>query len=430
VPGVDRRVLVVGTSGDYLDLLGRRFPGRAVWLTDASVRKHAAYLAPDAATEVLCDLTRPDEALATLVDHLARWRMELTGLACYDCESMPLAAFLAGALALPYPSPAAVAACRSKLVSKQRWRRAGLPCPAAARVESREQALSFLRRLGNPVVLKPLTGSGSELTFLCAEAQDCTRAFELMETRLAAHDDVRMYASYASSEGQTDPRRVFGIEEFVEGPEFSCDFLLDGDHVEVLRSARKIPAAEQTFGTTLAYVVPAEFPAELDLAALPSQLLTAAHALGLERALCMLDFIVRDGQAFMIEMAPRPGGDCLPFLLQRSAGFDILGAELDVAEGRPVATPDSRQWERLVGLRLFATGAGIIERLDTAALAADPRVRECYLKQGPGDTIILPPADYDSRVLGHVIFAPSSPDSIEAECLDLSAKLRVEMSEA
>jgi biotin carboxylase len=423
-------VLVVGTTGDYIDLLCRRCPGRAVWLTDASVRAHAAYPKPDDAAEVLCDLTRPDEALTAVEDHLARWQRELTGIACYDCESMPLAAFLARSLSLSYPSPAAVAACRSKLVSKQLWRRAGLPCPEAACVESREQARGFLRRLGRPVVLKPLTGSGSELTFLCADEQACARAFELMETRLAAHDDVRMYASYAGSEGQTDPRRVFGIEEFVEGPEFSCDFLLDGDHVEIIRFARKIPADGQTFGTTLAYVVPGELPPEFDLAAFRRRLLTAAHALGLERALCMLDFIVRDGQALMIEMAPRPGGDCLPFLLQRSAGFDILGAELDVAEGRPVTVPASEQWQRLVGLRLFATRAGVIGQIDTAAIAADPRVCECSLKQGPGDTIVLPPDDYDSRVLGHVLFAPTSPGGLEAECLELFAKLTVEMDEA
>jgi hypothetical protein len=42
---------------------------------------------------------------------------------------------------------------------------------------------------------------------------------------------------------------------------------------------------------------------------------------------------------------------------------------------------------------------------------------------------MLPPDDYDSRVLGHVIFAPSSAATLEAEARELAAKLILEMEE-
>jgi biotin carboxylase len=180
-------------------------------------------------------------------------------------------------------------------------------------------------------------------------------------------------------------------------------------------------------GTTLAYVLPAELPPAIGIESFRIQLRDAAQSLGLERAICMLDFMVRDGKAVMIEIAPRPGGDCLPPLILKSCGFDILGCALDFAERRPVTVPAPSRWKHLVGLRLFAAKPGVIRKLDDSPLRADNRVLECYLKRGPGHRVVLPPEDYDSRLLGHVIFKPSNPDSIESECLDLRAKLELQM---
>jgi hypothetical protein len=41
--------------------------------------------------------------------------------------------------------------------------------------------------------------------------------------------------------------------------------------------------------------------------------------------------------------------------------------------------------------------------------------------------VSLPPDDYDSRLLGHVIFKPATTQSIEDECTELESKLSVEI---
>jgi biotin carboxylase len=376
---------------------------------------------------MLCDLTQPEAVLAALRAHLGRWQIKLTGVACFDCESMPLAAQLARAFALPYPSADAVAACRSKFLCKRCWQQAGLPTPRTELVRDVSEALHFMGRVGGPVVLKPMTGSGSELVFRCDTADACASAFRTMQSRLAEHPDVRMYAAPSALPTTADPHRVFVIEEFIQGAEYSCDFLLDGDRAEIIRVAQKIAARDSAFGTTLAYVVPGDLPPQMEREALREQVRRAAQAVGLRRAIGMLDFIVRGEQAVMIEMAPRPGGDCLPPLLLRSSGFDILGATLDLAESRPVVIPPLSRWGRVVGLRLFATQTGIVRAIHLEAVQADPRVLECHLKHGPGHAVVLPPLDWDSRVLGHVLFEPSSPERIEAECLELAAKVRIDM---
>ena len=78
---------------------------------------------------------------------------------------------------------------------------------------------------------------------------------------------------------------------------------------------------------------------------------------------------------------------------------------------------------------MFASRAGVVRRIDTQAALADPRVLECYLKRAPGHRVVLPPDDYDSRLLGHVIFAPSSPGGVERELAAVAAEVGIEMEE-
>ena len=423
------RVLVVGTTSDYIDIILQRFPGRAVFLTDGAERARAAEPTPAGEDEARCDVRDTPGALDVVRKHTARWHLDLRGIVCFDCESMALAAELADALGLCYPSAEAIAACRSKFESKQLWQRAGVPCPRSQLVRHETEAARFWREIGEPVVLKPLSGSGSELTFLCSDAESCSAAYETARSRLEGHQNERMYASPVGKQTDPDPRRVLAAEEFVQGSEYSCDFVLDADRVSVIRTAMKIPAAERSFGTTWAYVVPGELPAEVDQEELRDQLRLAAQALGLQRALCMVDMIVRDGKALLLEMTPRPGGDCLPPLLLRSAGIDILGCALDFAEGLDIRPPASGQWRRLVGLRLFADQAGVVRGIDTETLSEDDRVLECSLKYGPGHQVVLPPDDYDSRILGHVIFEPSADGDVVRECGHLAAKVLIEMGE-
>jgi hypothetical protein len=55
-------------------------------------------------------------------------------------------------------------------------------------------------------------------------------------------------------------------------------------------------------------------------------------------------------------------------------------------------------------------------------------VREVLIKRRPGHRVTLPPQDYDSRLLGHVIFKPAVQASLEQECSELADKLLVDIN--
>jgi len=426
MPG--NRIVVVGTTADYVEMIRRRFPGRAVFLTD-SAGDCQPVLDNQEIDEVRCDLSASDSALAALTDHLATYGMAPSGIACFDCESLGLAAFVAERLELPFVSSDAVAICRNKHATREAWLQAGLPCPRAQLVYTTSDAIAFQKSIRGPAVLKPLSGSGSELVFKCYGSEDCRRGFSILQDRLSVHADRRLYPGSSSRGMPVSPRKVFVVEEFVGGTEYSCDFTIDDDTVHLIRIAKKICSVGQPFGTTMAYVVPADLPSGIDRSRFLAQLHAAASSVGLKRAICMMDFIVNGDKVVMLEISPRPGGDCLPELLLWSGNFDIIRFTLDFAEGKTAKIPNESRWTTLVGLRLISNRSGVVAKLDLHSIKQDCRVLECGLKHGVGHKVSLPPSNYDSRILGHVIFRPRDLGAIESECIEIADKLNVEMEE-
>ena len=373
-------MLVVGTTPDYIQWIRVHRPGEALFLTDPGLREEAREPRPDPWEECLAPPQDPLRAMEALRDHLERTGLRPSGVVCYDCPSLDGAAFLARRLGLPFPSPGSVRLCRDKGRSKGLWRRRGIPCPRAFPLPSPEALEAFLRRPG-PWVLKPLRGTGSERVFLCGSPEEARDAWERIR--------------------KGRPREEILGEEVLRGREHSCDFRILPGEVRILRLTRKVPRPEGPFGSTLGYLLPPSPPPETE--ALQVLLRRGAAALGLRRGLACADLFLGPQGWALLELSPRPGGDCLPPLLRVARGWDPILAALEEARGRPLDPEPPREEGTFLGLRLLASQGGILKRLEGRALEEDPRVRELVWIREPGHRIVLPPEDPDSWVLGHAV---------------------------
>ncbi len=416
------RVLVVGTTADYIAWIQSTCPRQALFFTDPDVRRTAGEPCPAAEEELCGDLSDDRQASRRIEEHLNRYGLVLEGIACFDCESMELAAVLAGHFALPYPSVQAVRNCRDKLQAKRLWRAHQLNTPPAAAIGSADEAADFFRSVGAPVVLKPTSGSGSELVFKCMDAQSCADSYRLIRRGLQQRRTHRLYRSHTPA---ADP--LIMAEGFSDGEEYSCDFIVEEGRAHLIRLAHKIKAQAEPFGTILGYLVPAQLPDTISNERFDQILYQSAAALGIQRAVCMLDFIVSRGEIVMLELAPRPGGDCLPFLMRRGYRLDMLKLQIDFS--RHKAPPPPLVAEKpLVGLRLLARKGGTLKGVDVSHLKNDPRVIGIQLIRQPGHRIKLPPADYDSWLLGHVVFAPDDKTDLAAQCSALLGCIPVQVA--
>lgn len=135
------KALVVGTTTDYIEWIRKSIPERALFLTDPAVRRRSEEPNPSPGEEILCDLSDYDRVLDTLPRYLSSKGLCPGDVACFDCESMELAALLARKFSLPYPSVQSVNSCRNKFLSKTLWERHKLLCPSARVIGSAADAV-------------------------------------------------------------------------------------------------------------------------------------------------------------------------------------------------------------------------------------------------------------------------------------------------
>ena len=413
------RVLVVGTTADYVDRLRNARPDQVIFLTEPGIRRSASEPTPAESEEILWNPEDVAGSRSAIQAHTLKWGIRLGGIACFDCEAMATAAQLAADLDLPYPSLEAVRISRDKYVSKQIWHRNGIACPMTRPVRDKADVSHFLSQHPNGVVLKPFCGSGSELVFLCRTPKACEEAVDIITAGLAARSHDAMFASAFAGE-----HRMLA-EAWVEGPEFSCDFFVEDGRATILRTTRKIKLEESPFGTASAYLLCRQPDGGMD--GMADFLLQAATAIGIGRGICMVDFIVQGDRPVLIEMTPRPGGDCLPYLLEAAGGLDTLGLAIDVAANRRVDLTVSQSYTPLIGLRIHAHRSGILKGFDTEALESDARVKQLMLIRQSGHKITMPPDDYDSWFLGHVLFMPDGKTSPARQCEQLARRIQVKI---
>ncbi len=415
------RVLVVGTTSDYIDGIRKACPERALFITDPEIRYNAREQSPSCYEEVLCNLEDPKEVLSRLLAHLDYWGECITGVACFDCESLALASFLAQRFSLPYPSPEAVNNCRNKYLSKRLWQKNRIRCPKVKAITRMEESLSAYKEFGRDLVLKPLSSSGSELVFRCKTKEECVKAFYTIQRGIQARHDYMLYKDMSC--GSPD----IIAEESIDAVEFSCDFLLEEKTARIIRLSRKIPSKKGPFGTTMGYVLVDTLNAGPALKELSLYLIEGASALGLSRSICMADFMIKDKEIILLEMTPRPGGDCLPSLLLNAYNLDILALTLDFAQMRSIQIVKPNTGQQVAGLRIHADHGGILRKIDTGRISQDPRIREIDFRRRAGDTIKMPPEDYESFLLGHIIFDLSGKTDMDDECNLLMDSVLVEI---
>jgi hypothetical protein len=177
----------------------------------------------------------------------------------------------------------------------------------------------------------------------------------------------------------------------------------------------------------LGYLLLPSIPDEIDESLLLKTLYKSAASLGIDRATCMVDFIINQGRIILIELSPRPGGDCLPYLLRRCRNLDILSFTLDFSRQKPVFINKQTDSTCFMGMRLLASRGGILKKLDVSKLIEAPMVREIHLIRQPGHQIVMPPDDYDSWLLGHIIIKTDQDIDIHEQCVRVLDKINMEI---
>jgi biotin carboxylase len=257
---------------------------------------------------VVADCADPAVAARVLVEAAADHPLD--AVVGVDDAGVMTAAIAAAELGLPHNQPEAVAATRDKSLMRELLSVAGAPQPRFRPITAGTSARDAARELGYPLVLKPVSLSGSRGVMRVDDDEQLDRALQVV-------GGIQADAGIA---GET-----LLLEEFIAGPEIAIEGLLSSDGLEVLAVFDKPDPLDGPYFEETLYVTPSRHaPQQLERAI--ETVAVATAALGLAFGPIHAEVRLGADGPRVIEVAARSiGGLC-----GRSLRFGMLTQSLEV----------------------------------------------------------------------------------------------------
>lgn len=315
------------------------------------------------------------------------------GVLTYDERYVELTARLAVDLGLPYASPQATRTCKDKLSLRRVLREHGLSPVGFGVAYDLADATRLAGQIGYPLVLKPRALAGSAGVVRVDDADALATAF-------AEADDAHIGAIRSSYAGVL-------VEECLEGPEYSVDCVTAGGSTTPVVVAEKVVDLPPYYEEVRHFVPPRPHPGLAEALELVVQVHRAA---GLDNVATHTEFRLTAAGPRIIEVNVRLGGDLIPYLGLLATGIDLPAAAADIALGR---VPDLKPLRDVAAAVHFFYPDDDLEvervQLDRPLEAFAGLDRFVALVQ-PGDTLLLPPRGFISRLALAVVTGADRAD--------------------
>ena len=339
-----------------------------------------AYATEDGLDVVNVDTQRGDAVLEACGRIAAE--SELAGVTSSSEYFIELAATIARELRLPGPSPLAINQCRDKHRQRICLQQAGIGVPAFRSANSTEEAVAAANEIGLPVVVKPVSGSGSVGVKFCDDIRQA-----------AAHAD-ELLAQRENERGAPVPGYVL-VEEVAIGAEYSVESF-DGEIIGITRKhLGSLPYFVETGH---------DYPAVLsneEESTIRAAVAASLKALGLTWGPTHCELRLTSSGPKIIEVNPRLAGGYIPELVRLAQGVDLIAETIRAVSGMQARL--QKRARRYASLRFILPGGegklAAVEGLEDARSISG--IENAALYARPGDHVQVR-GDFRDR-LGHVI---------------------------
>ena len=372
-----------------------------------------------------------------------------------DDATVEIANRAAAALGLAHNAPSAAGTARRKDLARAALAAAGLPVPAARRVDLRRPIRPQLDGIELPCVVKPLAMSASRGVIRADDIPGleaaCRRAGAIVVGATggaAAGAPAGVPTGGAPAEmasavrgvaaatiggigtsvapdaaAGADERHTLLVESFVPGPEIALEGMLEGGELTVLAIFDKPDPLDGPFFEETIYVTPSRLPRSVQSLA-AERVRAGCAAYGLTEGPIHAELRIHDGEAWIIEIAGRTiGGDCAR-LFTFGSGTSLEHLVLQRALGQSPGGP-FRGEARAAGVLMIPTpGAGTLRRVEGVMEASRlPGIREVSITVREGYE--LTPLPEGGTYLGFVFALGDDPAGVEASLRRAQDAIRV-----
>lgn len=281
----------------------------------------------------------------------------------------------------------------NKHLMREAFEKYGAPSPKSILTKDEEDAwATFCNEFDTNAILKPSRNSGS-------------RGIAKVVKGISKEEFVVLYRRALD---ESRDHQVL-IEQFIEGPEFSVEVIVWQGEPHVLAVTDK-KTTEAPYFVELRHNQPSLYPEDVQQK-LKDGAIAGCKALGLTNCAAHCELKVQNGEAYLMEIGARMGGDFISTeLTHLSSGIDMVAATIDVVLGvKPNLNPVEDKHG--VAIRYFTPKPGVVKAIENevALKRSDVYDAEIYVK--PGDEVREVKSSLDRS--GHVIVtAPNAKDAI------------------
>ncbi|MEV8475744.1 ATP-grasp domain-containing protein [Streptomyces sp. NPDC051173] len=303
-------------------------------------------------------------------------------------STLPLVARLAEEFGLPGCSPSTLRSLTDKTWARERFAEAGVPGPRFrvldAAVTDPAERRAAVEGLTYPLIVKPADSSAGRGVVRAGNPRELDTAW-----------------------GAAAPFTKSGTllaEEELLGAEISVETVTVDGHTVVAACTEKLSTRGDSF-VELGQAVPARLDAasEAEVSGIAA---AALKAVGFDHGIAHTEMILTAHGPRIIEVNPRPAGDCILDLVELTSGVDLYGTAADLALRRPVDTDalDRAAPTSGAAIRFLSAEPGVVRHIDgvtEASALLDPARERLVLLTRPGD--IVEPVTTNLHRLGYVI---------------------------
>ncbi|ESY62501.1 argininosuccinate lyase [Mesorhizobium sp. LNHC252B00] len=337
-------------------------------------RARYPFLKDSVAHVIEAETRSPDE----LIEVAAKLR-GLEGIYSSSDYFVEAAARVATAMGLPAPNPEAVATCRNKWEQAAELQRQSITIPETRLATSTRDLDNILTEVTLPVVVKPVSGSGSSGVRLCDSATAAIKAFESAKDVLLNQVDL--------------PSSDILIQQYIEGKEYSAEIIAYDGALHCLGILAKHKGPAPCF-VEVGHDFPAPLP-EPSLHGLASFAAGAVSALGLKFGPAHVEFVITESGPVIIEVNPRLAGGMIPVMLSHALGTSILDMVIRLYAGEGFTPPRASARAGAIRFQLVHK-SGKLKRLGFSR-NPDPAVPEVGLLKSEGVEVKIN-GDFRDRV--------------------------------
>ncbi|MFG2870714.1 ATP-grasp domain-containing protein [Streptomyces sp. NPDC048338] len=331
-------------------------------------------------------------------------------------STLPLVARLAEEFGLPGCSPRTLQSLTDKTWARERFAESGVPGPrfrvlrADTAPDDRQGAVGGL---SYPLILKPADSSAGRGV-------------------VRADGPAELDAAWETAARFTRTGSLLAEEELI-GDEISVETVTVDGRTVVLACTEKLSTRGTSF-VELGQASPARLPAALD-AEVRDVAGAALKAVGYDHGIAHTEMILTADGPRIIEVNPRPAGDCIADLVRLTTGVDVYGIAADLALGLPVdldaLEASGRTPSGGAAIRFLTGEPGVVRRVDGVAEAAarlDPARERLVLLTRPGD--VVESVTSNLHRLGYVVTAGEDTATAVARAESVAALVSVVTSPA